>query len=54
MRVALCTFFGAQRHSHDIPVGRLGATWQTIASALTRLSDSYLLRVGLRRWHQSA
>jgi hypothetical protein len=21
--VALCTFFGAQRHSHDIPAGRL-------------------------------
>ena len=22
MRVALCTFFGAQRHCHDIPAGR--------------------------------
>jgi len=26
MKVALCTFFGAQRHSHDIPAGRLAGS----------------------------
>src|SRR6476469_3517554 len=45
MRVALCTFFGAQRHSHDIPAGRLaGPAGRTCGTRGGRAGGSQKVR----------